>query len=101
MKKLGLLICIGILSAGSLKSAEIPKFYNEVDQVLWVVSDVENTMLNYRLLGFDQFMDLGTVEVKSLIQGSTRGEGVATATQLVAVENWFEELKRLAPPSRN
>jgi len=26
-------------------------------------------------------------------------EGTATSTSLVVVENWFEELKRLAPPS--
>ena len=93
MKKLGLLICIGILSAGSLKSAEIPKFYNEVDQVLWVVSDVENTMLNYRLLGFDQFMDLGTVEVKSLTQGTTSMARLISANLGGAHVLWIQPLE--------
>ena len=49
----------------NLRSAEIPDCYNEVDQVLWVVSDAENTMVKYRELGFDQFRDLEIVEIKS------------------------------------
>jgi methylmalonyl-CoA/ethylmalonyl-CoA epimerase len=93
MKKFCLMICIGILSAGSLKSAEIPSFYKEVDQVLWVVSDVENTMLKYRLLGFDQFMDLGTAEVKSLTRGTTSMARLVSANLGGAHVVWIQPIE--------
>jgi len=93
MKKLLLLSCIWIFCTGHLQSADLPTAYNDVDQVLWVVSDVETTMLKYQELGFDQFEDLGIVEVKS----STR-EGVSTA-RLVCANlggahvNWIQPLE--------
>ncbi len=93
MKNLCLFVCIGVLSAGSLKAADIPRFYQEVDQVLWVVSDVENTMLNYRLLGFDQFMDLGMVEVKSLSRGGTSMARLVTANLGGAHVVWIQPME--------
>jgi methylmalonyl-CoA/ethylmalonyl-CoA epimerase len=64
MKRLWLWGAVWILFTGQLKSADIPACYGYVDQVLWVVSDVENTMEKYSMLGFSQFTDLGTVEVR-------------------------------------
>jgi len=74
MKKLLVLSYILAFSSMGLKSAEIPECYNKVDQVVWVVSDVKNTMTKYAELGFSQFMDLGVVEVKS---GTTKNKGKA------------------------
>jgi len=93
MKKLSLLICIGILSSGTLKSEDIPEFYKEVDQVLWVVSDVETTMLNYRLLGFDQFKDLGLVEIKSLTRESASMARVVAANLGGAHVLWIQPME--------
>jgi hypothetical protein len=90
MKNVYLLIVLGILSTGSLKSAELPEYYSEVDQVLWVVSDVETTMQLYRLLGFDQFMDLGTVEIKSETTGATSKARLVAANLGGAHVNWIQ-----------
>ena len=93
MKKLLLLGCIGALCSTVLKSADIPNCYNEVDQVLWVVSDVEKTMASYKELGFSQFMDLGKVAVKS---GTTENMGIVRlvcANLAGAQVNWIQPLE--------
>lgn len=92
MKKLFLLSCIAILSAGLLKSAELPDAYKDVDQVLWVVSDVETTMVKYMELGFDQFKDLGTVEVKSLTHETVSMARLVCANLGGAHVNWIQPL---------
>lgn len=74
MKKLLVLTYMLALCSTGLKSAEVPKCYNKVDQVLWVVADIGNTVDTYRELGFSQFMDLGVVEIKS---GTTKRKGKA------------------------
>lgn len=65
MKKLLILSCLVALYATGVTSADLPDGYMEVDQVLWLVSDVEGVMAQYKLLGFSQFTDFGTVEIKS------------------------------------
>ncbi|MEA3462165.1 MAG: VOC family protein [Bacteroidota bacterium] len=92
MKKLLILACILSLSATGLKSADLPDGYKDVDQVLWVVSDVENTMANYKLLGFDQFMDLGTVEIKSWITEQKSMARLVSANLGGAHVNWIQPL---------
>ena len=93
MKKLVLLSCILALSAGHLRAADLPSAYNEVDQVLWVVSDVETTMVKYRELGFDQFKDLGTVEVKSSTNESVSMARLVCANLGGAHVNWIQPLE--------
>ena len=92
MKKFLLLFGIGILSAGFLKAADLPNAYKEVDQVLWVVSDVENTMVKYMELGFDQFKDLGTVEVKSYTHETVSMARLVCANLGGAHVNWIQPL---------
>ncbi len=65
MKKTLIFISVWALYIAAEPSAEMPDCYKHVDQVLWVVSDVENTMAKYKELGFTQFVDMGQVEVKS------------------------------------
>ena len=93
MKNLLILSCIMALYATGLKSADLPNGYKEVDQVLWVVSDVENTMDNYRLLGFSQFLDLGTVEVKSWTTDQTSMVRLVCANLGGAHVNWIQPLE--------
>jgi hypothetical protein len=90
MKNVCMLVVIGMLSSGSLTSAEIPNYYKKVDQVLWVVSDVESTMLKYRMLGFDQFMDLGTVEIRSGTAGTASTARLVAANLGGAHVNWIQ-----------
>ncbi len=92
MKKFLVLSCIGILCAGQIKSADLPTAYNDVDQVLWVVSDVETTMVKYMELGFDQFKDLGTVEVKSWTNENVSMARLVCANLGGAHVNWIQPL---------
>jgi hypothetical protein len=63
-----------------------------VDQVLWVVSDVETAMVKYMELGFDQFKDLGMVEVKSWKTESTSMARLVCANLGGAHVNWIQPL---------
>lgn len=92
MKKLILLSFIGFLFAGQIKAGDLPEAYTEVDQVLWVVSDVKTTMVKYMELGFDQFKDLGTVEVKSWTNENTSMARLVCANLGGAHVNWIQPL---------
>ena len=66
MKKTLLILCLMVPFSCGKKSAEttgIPKAYKHVDQVLWIVNDLENTIMQWAKLGFEQVMDMGTVDV--------------------------------------
>jgi hypothetical protein len=93
MMKLLILSCVFALYATGVKSGDLPTGYKEVDQVLWVVSDVESTMENYRLLGFGQFMDLGTVEIKSRNAGRSSKARLICANLGGAHVNWIQPLE--------
>jgi hypothetical protein len=93
MKKLFLMSCIGLCLAGPLRSAELPSAYTIVDQVIWVVSDVEQAMDGYRLMGFDQFRDLGTVEIKSELTGNTSKARLVCANLGGAHVDWIQPLQ--------
>ncbi|MCK4750471.1 MAG: hypothetical protein KAT15_25615, partial [Bacteroidales bacterium] len=69
MKKILIFLSVWALFTSAETSTGIPDCYKHVDQVLWVVSDVENTMAKYKELGFNQFKDLGQVVVKSETNG--------------------------------
>lgn len=76
-----------------LCAADPPAAYNEVDQVIWVVSDVENTMVKYMELGFDQFKDLGMVEVRSWVSESVSMARLVCANLGGAHVNWIQPLE--------
>jgi hypothetical protein len=90
MKKLFIWSSAWILFTGQLKSEDIPACYGYVDQVLWVVSDVENTMEKYSLLGFTQFTDLGTVTVKSENNKQEEQVRLVCANLAGAHINWIQ-----------
>jgi hypothetical protein len=90
MKKLFIWSSVWILFTGQLKSEDIPACYGYVDQVLWVVSDVENTMEKYSLLGFTQFTDLGTVTVKSENNKQEEQVRLVCANLAGAHINWIQ-----------
>jgi len=43
------------------KTTEVPRQFKHVDQELWVVDDLTNTINHWKNLGFDQVIDLDTV----------------------------------------
>jgi hypothetical protein len=40
-------------------AGEIPDFYKSVDRLVWVVEDIDQTLVNLRKIGFTDFVDLG------------------------------------------
>ena len=46
-------------------TSQLPEYNNHVDQVLWVVNDLTNTMTHWANLGFNQVMDMDTVDSES------------------------------------
>ncbi len=70
----------------------IPDCYNEVDQVLWVVSDLDQTIDEYAKLGFTQVMDLGKVVVISESTGDKEHIRLVCANLGGAFVNWIQPL---------
>jgi methylmalonyl-CoA/ethylmalonyl-CoA epimerase len=82
---------------GSRLAAQLPEPYTEVDQVLWVVSDLEHTIEGYAELGFSQVMELGETRV-------SEGEGAKVSTVLMARANlggalvdWIQPVNGTSP----
>ena len=53
-----------IISACSSKPTEVPTHFKHVDQVLWIVDDLDNVMAHWEDLGFNQILDLGILEAR-------------------------------------
>src|SRR4030042_3186930 len=66
MKNITWIISLVLLFSCGQKSNvtnEIPEHFKHVDQVLWVINDLDKTITHWAKLGFDEGMDMGTVEV--------------------------------------
>jgi len=94
MKIIIFTLCILLFPFNSGNAEDIPDCYNHVDQVLWVVSDVENTVANYEELGFSQFRDFGVVEVISGTTGDTEKIRLVCANLAGAHVNWIKPLDK-------
>jgi len=79
------------------KDDTLPGAYREVDQVIWIVSDLDHTLSQYAQLGFSEVMDLGKTQVKSRSgKGSVEGECtvlLARANLGGAIVNWIQPLE--------
>ncbi len=93
MYKIIFFISAWVLLTSAARQQGIPDFYNHVDQVLWMVSDLENTMTQYEELGFSQFQDLGKALLISETTGKKSKIRLARANLGGAVVNWIEPLK--------
>ena len=92
MKRIFIFLFAMALFIGAEDSNEIPDCYNHVDQVLWVVSDVESTMAKYEKLGFSQIIDLGQVVVVSESTGDNENIRLVCANLGGALVNWIQPL---------
>ncbi|MGW8314100.1 MAG: VOC family protein [Bacteroidales bacterium] len=84
-----------VLFWGSVNGSSLPDAYKHVDQVIWVVSDVEKTMAGYADLGFTEVLDLGQVEVISKSSGQRQQVHLVCANLGGAHVNWIQ------PPEGN
>ena len=72
MKKLFLIFGFMVLISSLARSEGIPECYKHVDQVFWVVRDMDVTIESYKNLGFNQFADLEIVLIESKKSKSTK-----------------------------
>lgn len=92
MKSLMVMLCIWLLSCNPLHAQGLPDCYSQVDQVLWVVSDLEGTLAGYEKLGFTQVKDLGRVKVTSELKGTTDEIRLVSANLGGARVLWIQPL---------
>ncbi len=64
MKHLSVILLTVLLSACTSKTTETPAHLKHVDQVLWVIDDLENVFAHWDNLGFSQVLVLDTVEAR-------------------------------------
>ncbi len=93
MKKLFVLSGLLILISCNVRSEGVPECYNHVDQMFWVVSDLDRTIENYEKLGFNQFADLGTVVVESGKSDSKSTARLVRANLGGAQVNWIQPME--------
>lgn len=90
MKTIISIVCILLFPLNFGNNEAIPDCYNHVDQVLWIVSDLENTVAKFEELGFSQFRDLGEVEVISGKTGNKEKIKLVCANLGGAHVNWIQ-----------
>lgn len=90
MKKLTFLLLIFPLLMSADKAKELPTCYQEVDQVIWVVSDLDQTIEAYERLGFSQIKDMGSVEVGIESSGQKERIRLVTANLGGANISWIQ-----------
>lgn len=93
MNKLVLLTGLCFLISSSKNIHGMPECYKEVDQVIWVVSDLENTIKNYQELGFNQVMNLGEIDVSCKIENQEATVKLARANLAGAIVNWIQPME--------
>jgi hypothetical protein len=64
MKQLSVLLLTVLLSACGSKTTEVPAHLKHVDQVIWIIDDLDNVIAHWDNLGFNQVLDLDTVEAR-------------------------------------
>ncbi len=92
MKRLFILSFIIIAVSCGEKTTEIPESYQEVDQVLWVVTDLDKTIQAYSQLGFTEVMNLGTTVIESKYFKNQVKVKLAMANLGGAIVTWIELL---------
>lgn len=92
MRKLLPVIILITLYSCADKPAEVPGHFKHVDQVLWVNNDLNNTMAHWKNLGFNQIIDLDTVNAVLNKTGNTVMLKIAKANLGGANITWIQPL---------
>lgn len=90
MKKLEIFISICVLFFCSVRSYAIPDCYAHVDQVLWVVSDLDRTISDYGRLGFTEVLLTENAVIWSNATGNRVEARLARANLGGALVNWIQ-----------
>jgi hypothetical protein len=64
MKNLSVMLLAVILFSCCSNPTEVPIHFKHVDQVLWIIDDLDNVIAHWEDLGFSQVLDLGMREAR-------------------------------------
>jgi hypothetical protein len=71
------------------QTSNVPAYFKQVDQTLWIVKDLNNVVDKWRQLGFNQVKRLGVVEATSKKNGNIKLD-VAQANLAGAIITWIQ-----------
>jgi catechol 2,3-dioxygenase-like lactoylglutathione lyase family enzyme len=92
MKKLILVSFLLAIFVSQVRSEGVPECYKHVDQMFWVVSDMDRTIESYKKLGFNQFADLEIVYIESEKSKSLSTARLVRANLGGARVNWIQPM---------
>jgi hypothetical protein len=72
--------------------AQVAEHFKEVDQILWVVEDLDHTIKSWKELGFDQIVDLGTTSASMKLEKTNSKLKIARANLGGAYVTWVQPL---------
>src|SRR6266536_4788988 len=89
-----------IVSNSSILMAQDPQqttqsqdYFKQVDQTVWVIKDLNQVVNNWQQLGFDQVIQLGTVEALVKKSGKKIKLNMAQANLGGAIITWIQPLE--------
>ncbi len=94
MRFLFLILLTLTLCACSHKTTKVPAHLKHVDQVLWIVDDLDNVMAHWQDLGFRQILVQDTLEAELKSQGTTIPLTMARANLGGAHIVWIQPLEK-------
>ena len=71
----------------------VPEYFKQVDQLVWVVKDLNQVVNKWRQLGFDQIRQLGRVEALLKKSGKKIKLNIAQANLGGAIITWIQPLE--------
>lgn len=87
------ILCFLVFTSCTGTSDKIPDPYLHVDQVIWVVADVDRTLSEYAELGFTSTLDLGVANVVSDSRKDPATVRIVRANLAGALVNWIQPLE--------
>jgi hypothetical protein len=90
MKHFSVLLLTMLLSACSSKTTEVPGHLKHVDQVIWIVDDLDIVITHWEELGFSQVIYLDTVEAGLELTGESIRLKLALANLGSAQITWIQ-----------
>jgi methylmalonyl-CoA/ethylmalonyl-CoA epimerase len=92
MKYISFCILSFVLYSCGDKASEVPEHFKHVDQVLWVVNDLNKVIRHWSNLGFNQVVDMDTVNAELKKSGKTVKLKMAKANLGGANITWIQPL---------
>ncbi len=88
-----MVISLFLLVSCAKKAVNTPEHFNKVDQILWVIEDMDNAISNWNNLGFTQILDLDTVTAELKNAGESILLKIAKANLGGAHISWIQPLE--------